>query len=188
MGMQDKNIGTDIKNHRIRVIDNIDIVYQGKNYNMFFEFMQCEHWKTRFTNKRNGKELKHPVRELIEKDSIAIDTQFDVPAKQGNLEYMASYRHSGLESEFWKEHLRYTRENILAIINKYSIEKYDRIVLVEEKTREIIDRIGGYREKSALSNGYIKISETWNDSYKVVDIIGKDCTCSVDLVSGRIVG
>ena len=30
MGMNDNNIKTDIKNHRIRVIENIDIIYKGR--------------------------------------------------------------------------------------------------------------------------------------------------------------
>lgn len=32
MGCNDNNISTDIKNHRIRVVDNIDIFYNGEKW------------------------------------------------------------------------------------------------------------------------------------------------------------
>ena len=70
MGMNDNNITTDIKNHRIRVVNKIDIEYKGNPYNMFFEFTVCDHWRMRYTNKRNGKPLKKAVQETIIKDGF----------------------------------------------------------------------------------------------------------------------
>lgn len=46
MGMNDNTITGDIKNHRVRVIENIDILYKGTAYNMFFEFTTGTHHRT----------------------------------------------------------------------------------------------------------------------------------------------
>lgn len=43
MGMDDNSIKTDVKNHRVRVLENIDIIYNGEKYNMFFEFTHGAH-------------------------------------------------------------------------------------------------------------------------------------------------
>ena len=59
MGWNDANIPTDIKNHRIRTIKNIDIMYKKESYNMFFEFTFWERHAYRTINKRTGKQLKN---------------------------------------------------------------------------------------------------------------------------------
>ena len=132
MGCDDNNITTDIKNHIVRVIENIDIIYKGKKYNMFFEFWQCTHWNYRTTNKRTGAPLKKPVQEIILKDALHLDTQFE--ELQGTwadgAPYYASYRKSDLEQEIWNEHHKYTQADILEIINRYAIEKYDCIEFI----------------------------------------------------------
>lgn len=187
MGMNDSNISTDIKNHRIRTLENIDINYKGSFYNMFFEFTQCNHFNYRKTNKRNGKPLKKVVQELIVKDGLNIDTQYDVKQENG---YIASYRHLGIEKAVWDHHYEYTRENILEIINSLSLKKYDRVLLVEEETKKIINSIGGYREKAILdSDSYFQV-DMWTPDHKVVKVISRDLknSCKVDLVTREIVG
>lgn len=132
MGCDDNNITTNIKNHRVRVIENIDIIYKGEKYNMFFEFTQCTHWNYRTTNKKTGASLKKMVKELLVVDGLHIDTQFEKPETNSNgYTFMMSYRKSDLESEIWNEHHKYTQEDILEIINRYAIEKYDRIEFVD---------------------------------------------------------
>ena len=84
MGMYDNDISTDIKNHRIRVVENIDIGYKGKSYNIFFEFTQGTHRRYRTTNKRTGAPLKKAVEEIILKDGLFIDTEYEKPETDKN--------------------------------------------------------------------------------------------------------
>ena len=143
MGCDDNNITTDIKNHRVRVVENIDICYEGKTYNMFFEFCQGAHRRYRKTNKRTGAPLKREVVEIIVKDGLYIDTQFEKlerVAEDGTPVY-TSWRHSVLENEFYNEDHAYTREDILEVVNRYKIgEKYTDICLIDR-----VDDIKGVR-------------------------------------------
>lgn len=134
MGCDDDNITTNIKNHRVRVIENIDIRYKGETYNMFFEFCQGAHRRYRQTNKRTGKPLKREVEEIIVKDGLYINTQFERlerVAEDGTPLY-TSWKHSAFEHEFYEEHHAYTREDILEVVNRYKIgEKYTDICLID---------------------------------------------------------
>ena len=208
MGMNDKNIKTDLQNHRVRVLENIDIFYKGEKYNLFFEFLQGTHRTYRTTNKRTGEPLKKAVIELIKDDALCIDTQYEVPEVSNGYVWHLSYRLGTLEREVYNKHLYYTRNNVLNVVNRYAVEKFTRVVLVEEETKKIISRIGGYREKSILENDpYFTVSETWNNDHKIVTVTERIKTetgrspmgyvtysykdgnsCSVDLVTGRITG
>lgn len=134
MGCDDNNITTDIKNHRVRVVENIDICYKGKTYNMFFEFCQGVHRRYRKTNKRTGAPLKREVEEIIVKDGLYIDTCFDKlesVAEDGTPLY-TSWRHSGIEQEFYNEHHEYTRAAILEVVNRYKIgEPFTDVCLID---------------------------------------------------------
>ena len=206
MGMDDKNINTDLQNHRVRVLENIDIIYKGTPYNMFFEFTQATHYNYRTTNKRTGAPLKKMVRELIVKDGLHLDTQYErlEGTWKDGTPFYGSYRKGDFEKEVWDQHLDYTRENVLAVVNAYAVRKYDKIVLVEEETRRITQKVGGYREKSIVNNSwsYMQTTETWNDEHKVVRVTernrtqtGYNCyqyldgaSFEVDLVTGKICG
>ena len=134
MGCDDDNIKTNIKNHRVRVIENIDIHYKGETYNMFFEFCQGAHRRYRKTNKRTGAPLKREVEEIIVKDGLYINTCFDKlerVAEDGTPLY-SSWRHSALEQEFYEEHHGYTREDILEVVNRYKIgEPFTEVCLID---------------------------------------------------------
>lgn len=134
MGCDDDNITTNIKNHRVRVIENIDIRYKGETYNMFFEFCQGAHRRYRKTNKRTGAPLKREVEEIIVKDGLYINTCFDKlerVAEDGTPLY-TSWRHSALENEFYNEHHGYTREDILEVVNRYNIgEPFTEVCLID---------------------------------------------------------
>lgn len=134
MGCDDNNITTNIKNHRVRVVENIYIRYKGETYNMFFEFCQGAHRRYRKTNKRTGAPLKKPVEEIVLKDGLYVNTQFEKVervAKDGT-PLFSSWRHSELENEFYNEHLEYTREAVLEVVNRYKIgEKYTDICLID---------------------------------------------------------
>ena len=214
MGMNDKNIRTDIQNHRVRVLENVDIIYQGQPYNMFFEFTQCNRQFWRDTNKRAGKPLKKSVLDRIEKDRLHLDTEYEKVIYQKNCagkdcSCKASFR-SNLDQEVWEENLPYTREAVLSVVNRYKEgEPFTEVVLVQEKTRDIIREKGGAREKSILADGanfqtdgdsYIKIAQ-WDDSHKIVAVIRRIWeptyngrrlkevdSCEVDLITGEITG
>lgn len=133
MGMDDSSISTDIKNHRIRTIENIDIEYNGNRYNMFFEFTQGEHSRLRTINKKNGELLNKPVWETIIKNGLYVDAEYrkNKILSSGRI-VNSSYRNSILEKEIFEEHLEYTKENILDVVNRYKIgEKFTEIVLVD---------------------------------------------------------
>lgn len=132
MGMDDNTIKTDIKNHRVRVLENIDIIYKGKKYNMFFEFSQAIHRRYRTTNKRTGKPLKKAVEEIILKDGLCVSTQFEKTEWKDGKPYFSSWRNSELETEFHNEHHGYTKKDILEIVNRYKVgEKFTDVCLID---------------------------------------------------------
>ena len=132
MGMDDNGISTDIKNHRVRVIENIDIIYKGEKYNMFFEFTCGTHRRYRTVNKRTGAPLKKPVEEIILKDGLFIVTEFEKTETEKGFTWKSSYGKSDLEREIFDEHLEYTQSNILDVVNRYKIgEKFTDICLIE---------------------------------------------------------
>lgn len=193
----------DVNNHRVRVVDNIDIIFEGKQYNLFFEFTQRTSYRYRTTNKRTGKELKHPVYELINKNGLGIDTQYEKEEKESNYTWFSSWRLSALEKEVYNSNPEYTRKNILDIVNKYAVKPFDKVVLIEEEAKKIASRIGANREKEILKNDcVISIGHTWNNEHKVITIqervktpMGNNCykhelgrSFDVDLVTGGICG
>lgn len=203
MGMNDNNIKTDIKNHRIRVIENIDIIYKGVKYNMFFEFTQGIHRHYRRTNKYTGAKLKKEVEEIILKDGIYIDTEYK------NSETDSTGPTSDLEEEFYKEHLEYTKESILKIVNRYKIgEPFTEVCLIKTTAADIIRKNGGYRELEILGENkdfqtegshYFTIGKTWTNEHKIVRCNKqewKPCDngrhlevtnfCEVDLITKKI--
>ena len=210
MGMNDNNIKTNIKNHRVRVIENIDIIYKGEKYNMFFEFTQGTHRNYRTTNKRTGMPLKKAVEEIILKDGIYIDTQFEKPKTDSTgRTWFSSWRKSDFEEEFYREHLEYTKESILKIVNRYKIgEPFTEVCLIETTAADIIRKNGGYRELDILGENkdfqtegshYFTIGETWTKEHKIIrcnEQEWKPCGngrhlevtdfCEVDLITGKI--
>lgn len=210
MGMNDNSITTDIKNHRVRVIENVDIVYKGTAYNMFFEFWQCDRNVYRRENKRTGKPLKKPILETVLKDRVHIDTQFEREETDRNgRKWFSSWRKCDLEEEFYKENHAYTKKDIRDIVNKYAVKKYDGVVLIEQEAAHIINTTGGFREKDIIKKRdfqtdgdfYFHVTDEWNENHKVVTAIRREwektkdgrklvetATCDIDLVTGKITG
>ena len=134
MGCDDDNITTNIKNHRVRVIENIDIRYKGETYNMFFEFCQGAHHRYRTTNKRTGAPLKRGVEEIIVKDGLYVNTQFEKLERvaEDGTPLFSCWRNAALEQEFYEEHHGYTREDILEVVNRYNIgEPFTEVCLID---------------------------------------------------------
>lgn len=212
MGMNDNSIKTDIKNHRIRVIENIDIIYKSVKYNVFFEFTQGIHRRYRRTNKRTGAKLKKEVEEIILKDGIYIDTEYKNPETDSTgRTWVSSWKMSDLEKEFYKEHLEYTKESILKIVNRYKIgEPFTEVCLIKTTAADIIRKNGDYRELDILGENkdfqtegshYFTIGKTWTNEHKIVRCNKqewKPCDngrhlevtnfCEVDLITKKITG
>lgn len=209
MGMNDEKITTDIKNHRVRVLENIDIKYCGKKYNMFFEFTQGTHRTYRTTNKRTGAPLKKAVEEIILKDGIYIDTEFEKEEKKPDgSTWKSSWRNSKLEREIWEEHHNYTRKDILEIINKLKIGKpYTNVILVEEEAARIIETTGEPQEREIIKkrdfqtegDHYFTIIK-WESDCKIVAAIQQEWEptkdgrqladtkmCLIDMINSKII-
>lgn len=211
MGMDDNNINTDIKNHRVRVINNIDIIYKGVNYNMFFEFTYGKHRNYRKYNKRTGAKLKKSVEEIILIDGLYVDTCYEKTEKNKAGEIRkTSLGNVELEKEFYEEHHEYTKKAILEIVNRYKVgEKFTDICLVETVAAGIIREKGGKRELDILGDNknfqeegshYFRLSEEWSEDHRIIRCYKQEWKptaggrrledtsfCDVDLVAGKIV-
>lgn len=191
MGMDDNSIMGDIKNHRVRVCENIDIIYNGTAYNMFFEFRQWDRCTYRTTNKRTGKPLKKAVRELVNHNALCIDTQYEKLEKGNGYNWFSSWRLSALEKEVHAKIPEFNKADILKVVNTYSVQKYNKIVFIDEKATEIINRIGGFREKDILTKPrhYFRVGE-WTAEHKIIEVVddANNNSVSVDIQTGRITG
>lgn len=202
MGCNDSSIPGDIKNHRVRVLENIDILFNGEKYNMFFEFSSCTRWHYRYNNLRTGKPLKKPVYVVDNTNGLYIDTQFERMEEKNGRKWESSWRNSKLEKEFWNEHHSFASADILECVNRYKIgEPFTSVCLIETTAREIIKRVGGFREldilgedrTGAINQSYFKIGDTWNDEHKIMRCVKRENWkdvdfCEVDLITGRITG
>lgn len=193
MGCNDNSIPGDVKNHRVRVLENIDILFNGEKYNMFFEFSSCTHWHYRYNNLRTNKPLKKPVYVVDNANGLYINTQFEKTEERNGRKWKSSWRNSKLEKEFWNEHHSFTSADILECINRYKIGKpFTSICLVEKAAADIINKIGGFREREILNgDSYFSVGDTWNDDHKIMRcnkrVNGSVVDfCEVDLISGRI--
>ena len=201
----DSKLEGDIKYHRVRLVENIDIWYQRNIYNLFMEFNECTHVSYRLTNKRTGAPLKKSVPEVINTNGLHLETQYEEREWGGSYFFNASYRLGELEREIWNRNYSYTRKDILDIVNQFVClpngDKYGKVVIIDEKAAEIINKRGGYREKAILENDPVfTVSETWNDTHKVVRVTERIKTeyapgcyrhelgnsCEVELISERI--
>lgn len=178
------DFGTDLNNHRYTTIENIDLVFGGKAYNVFFEFSHWTRYFYRTTNKRTGKPLKKAIKELVNNNALHIDTEYSIEKN--------SFRLAELEkAEIYDKNRNYNRGEILDLINKYSVVKYDKVVIIEEKAAEIARKKGGFREKDILSRDPYFKPKMWTSEHKVVEIRarqGEKNGCYIDLVTEKITG
>ena len=200
LSMGTKNdVLNDIKNHRVRVVENIDIERNGKKYNMFFEFTQWEAWRMRYTNKRTGAPLKKPVTEIINPKGLYIDTEYETLEKsyyydngqRKEYTYNSSWRCLDLEQEFCNDNLTFCKADILKAVNRYAIKKFTQVCIIEQEIPRIVEKIGGFREKNILSGDWVAYTEkTWNDDHKIIEVYDRTTKTSfdLDLVTNTITG
>ena len=113
---------SDINNYRVRTLDECIPGKDGRMY--FLEFsLWRDRKKPRYTHKVTGKPLLHPKWDIINRQAVAIDTEFS--NKDG------SWRNCKLEEELHAKNYSYNQADILKIVNEISTEKYDRIEFVK---------------------------------------------------------
>lgn len=109
---------SDVGNYRVCTMGETIPGKDGRNYFLEFSLWQNRS-QPRYTNKRTGAPLKHPVQEIINPIGLHIDTQYT--DKDG------SWRASWMEQRIHKQNPSYTTAEILAIANEISAEHYDGI-------------------------------------------------------------
>ena len=112
---------SNVGNYRVGTYDYSIIGKDGIKY--IIEFTRGHKRHTRTENKRTGKLLKHPITEIVNDCCLNINTQYD----EGKL----SYRNTKMEQIVWDMGLDYTMENILKVVNMFSVDQYDKIEFIK---------------------------------------------------------
>ena len=115
---------SDVGNYRVGIYDRSIHCINGRNY--ILEFSHGTRYRYRTTNKRTGKPLKHPIREIVNLNSLHLDTEFERLEPNG---FKSSWRDSHLEEVIYNMNLSYTKSDILRVINMISETKFDAIVI-----------------------------------------------------------
>lgn len=110
-----------VGNYRVCTPNECVIGKDGNKY--FLEFSNWDKYHYITENKRTGKPLKNPVRELIMANAVHTDTQYT--ANDG-----FCYRNSKLEKQINSIDRLYTLENILQIVNEISKDNYIKIEFI----------------------------------------------------------
>lgn len=182
------NILSNVGNYRVGIYDNSIKAKNGKTY--ILEFIGADIWQYRTTHKKTGRELKHPVKELVKERALHIDTQFDELTPEG---FPLSYRDCKLEAEYRQKHLDFTLEAILQVVNEISIKQYDKIVLLcDEKIKTLLPtvyKMGGYREKDIINHLKKVTRKQYDRNYYVVSFIAENGdSFDYEMNSKRITG
>ena len=112
---------SDCENYRIET--RRDLV-KGKDGNEYFlSFGGYNKRRTRYTNKRTGAQLKHPVDEVVLENALHIDTE----CENAN----GSWRNCKLEAELCEMGLTFTKADSLKAVNYISCDNYTEIEIVD---------------------------------------------------------
>lgn len=140
------NTKSDVGNYRVSSMGETIPGKDGRKYFLEFSLWQNRS-QPRYTNKRTGAPLKHPVQEIINPIGLHIDTQYTDESGQ-------SWRNLNLEQRTHKRNPSYTTSEILAIVNEISAEHYDGIKWVCS-FRETVEH-GANFTPAALISTYAK--------------------------------
>lgn len=140
------NTKSDVGNYRVCTMGETIPGKDGRNYFLEFALWQNRS-QPRYTNKRTGAPLKHPVQEIVNPIGLHIDTQYTDESGQ-------SWRNLNLEQRIHKQNPSYTTAEILAIANEISAEHYDGIKWVCS-FRDTVDH-GANFTPAALISAYAK--------------------------------
>ena len=112
---------SDIGNYRVCTSGYTVRAKNGKDY--FLEFTTGTKYRTRTENKRTGKPLKHPVREVVASGVAFCDACYE--DAEGYC-----WRDNALWKTAYNEPRPYTEAGILSIVNSFAAEHYDSIEYV----------------------------------------------------------
>lgn len=113
---------SNVGNYRVGSYDYSIHGKDGKDYIMEFSLWRNRSIK-RYTNKRTGKPLKHPITEVINPFALNVKTMYDADG--------LSYGNSKLESVISERNYTYTLENIMTVVNEISKDVYTAIEFVD---------------------------------------------------------
>ena len=112
---------SDCENYRVETRKNL---VKGKDGNEYFlSFGGYDKRRTRYTNKRTGAQLKHPVDEVVLENALHIDTEFE--------NENGSSRNCKLEEYLRSMNLTYTKADILKAVNYISVDNYTAVDIVD---------------------------------------------------------
>ncbi len=114
--------GSDIGNYRVCTGDYTVRAKDGNTY--FLDLMRTDAYTSRTLNKRTGEPLKHPVRELVAPNTVAMWCAYmDADGRAwGNAE---------MERDIYGSHFPYTVAGILDAVNSIAAVPYDGIEFVD---------------------------------------------------------
>lgn len=167
---------SDIGNYRVETRGGLVSGKDGRKY--FLSFSHCERYETRTANKRTGKPLKNPVRELRNNNGLHVDTEYD--------DENGSWRNCKLESELWNMDLPYSKIGILQAVNHISADHYSEVEIIDVSK---IYKIGGFREREIIGAKEKRISVVMDSNgYKVFRFSAECGSFDYEANSNRIVG
>ena len=178
-----KNI-SDVGNYRVGIAGELAVAKNKRSY--YLEFTYYNKRKTRYTHKITGKPLKNPITYIEIPYALHLDTEFEA-------ENHMSYRDLKLENQIHELNYLFTKENILKVVNKISVKKFDCIIMISDDVIlpfiESIYNKGDYREKNIIEN-LIQIKTKQRDKdYLVFSFIdNKNNTFDYEYHSRRITG
>ena len=111
---------SDCENYRIETRRDLVKGKDGNDY--FLSFGGYDKRRTRYTNKRTGSPLKHPVVEVVLENALHVDTEFD--------NENGSWRNCSLEEELCEMGLTFTKADILKAVNYISCDMYTSVEIV----------------------------------------------------------
>ena len=109
---------SDIGNHRLVTGDYTIPAANGKTY--YLEFLHSNKYQTRRTNKRTGKPLAHPVRELVAENIVCANAYFrDADG--------VCWGDPAVWRKSYDAPRPFTMAGILDIVNSFAAQHYDAI-------------------------------------------------------------
>lgn len=118
---------SDIGSYRISTQGN---TVKGKDGRLYWlDISRWDRHTMRYTNKRTGAQLKHPVWERVNANALCLDTEYE--EKRAGNDYTGCYRNITLEKEIHALNFNYTKADVLKVVNLISAEHYDAIKIIE---------------------------------------------------------
>ena len=181
---------SDLGNYRIVTTERIKAT-NGRTY--FIEFGRIGS-QYRWTNKRTGKALKHPVIEPA--NWLGIDTEYMKPetvkmADGKKRTYESCFRDAELEKKC-RQKYHATKKDLLAFVNSISTVKYTDLLIMPEINLDVLPnhedaeafwKTAGYREKDIAAHlaSFKWFTSGGHECVKLKAINGSSCVYAKDL-------